>query len=104
MIKDAEIAMYHAKHDGGDRIECSAGHAGPAHRSPRSKPICAAPSSATRSKVLFQPVVRLQDRTIAGFEALVRWDHPKLGRLPPQEFIAMAEETGLIVDARPVRA
>jgi EAL domain-containing protein (putative c-di-GMP-specific phosphodiesterase class I) len=49
-------------------------------------------------KVLFQPIVRLEDRTIAGFEALVRWDHPKLGRLPPREFISMAEESGLIVD------
>jgi EAL domain-containing protein (putative c-di-GMP-specific phosphodiesterase class I) len=43
-------------------------------------------------------VVRLADRTLAGFEALVRWDHPRLGRLPPGEFIAIAEETGLIVE------
>ena len=34
-------------------------------------------------KVLFQPIVRLEDRTIAGFEALLRWDHPRLGRLAP---------------------
>jgi sensor c-di-GMP phosphodiesterase-like protein len=31
-------------------------------------------------KVLYQPIVRLEDRAIAGFEALARWDHPKLGR------------------------
>ena len=49
-------------------------------------------------KVLFQPIVRLEDRTIAGFEALLRWDHPRLGRLRPQTFIPIAEETGLIVD------
>jgi EAL domain-containing protein (putative c-di-GMP-specific phosphodiesterase class I) len=48
--------------------------------------------------IVYQPVVRLADRTLAGFEALVRWDHPRLGRLPPAEFIAIAEETGLIVD------
>ncbi|MFX5602860.1 EAL domain-containing protein, partial [Acinetobacter baumannii] len=47
--------------------------------------------------IVYQPVVRLADRTLAGFEALVRWDHPRLGRLPPGEFIAIAEETGLIV-------
>ncbi|MDB5642946.1 MAG: Diguanylate cyclase/phosphodiesterase, partial [Hyphomicrobiales bacterium] len=49
-------------------------------------------------KVLFQPIVRLEDRTIAGFEALLRWDHPRLGRLNPSEFIPVAEETGVIVD------
>ena len=48
-------------------------------------------------KVLYQPIVRLDDKTIAGFEALVRWDHPKLGRIPPGDFIPMAERTGLII-------
>ena len=49
-------------------------------------------------KVFFQPVVRLEDRTVAGFEALLRWDNPRLGRLSPAEFIPIAEETGAIVD------
>jgi EAL domain-containing protein (putative c-di-GMP-specific phosphodiesterase class I) len=49
-------------------------------------------------KCVFQPIVRLEDRTIAGFEALLRWDHPRLGRLAPQSFIPLAEETGLIVN------
>jgi len=49
-------------------------------------------------KVLFQPIVRLEDRTIAGFEALLRWDHPRLGRLAPSAFLPLAEETGLIVN------
>src|SRR5207253_70013 len=44
------------------------------------------------------PIVRLEDRSIAGFEALARWDHPKMGRTSPSEFIALAEEIGLIVD------
>jgi EAL domain-containing protein (putative c-di-GMP-specific phosphodiesterase class I) len=46
----------------------------------------------------YQPIVRLEDRTIAGFEALLRWNHPRLGRLAPGDFIPLAEETGLIVD------
>ena len=49
-------------------------------------------------KILFQPIVRLEDRTVAGFEALMRWDHPKHGRLGPQEFIGIAEESGLIIE------
>jgi EAL domain-containing protein (putative c-di-GMP-specific phosphodiesterase class I) len=49
-------------------------------------------------RVAFQPIVRLEDRTIAGFEALLRWNHPKLGPIGPQTFIPVAEETGLIVD------
>jgi EAL domain-containing protein (putative c-di-GMP-specific phosphodiesterase class I) len=48
--------------------------------------------------ILYQPIVRLEDRSVAGFEALARWDHPKLGRMSPSEFISIAEEIGLIVD------
>src|SRR3569833_2257777 len=48
--------------------------------------------------ILFQPIMRLEDRAVAGFEALARWDHPKLGRMSPSEFISIAEEIGLIID------
>ncbi len=48
-------------------------------------------------RVLFQPIFDLHTRTVAGFEALVRWKHPTLGEVAPAEFIALAEETSLIV-------
>src|SRR5260370_12262087 len=48
--------------------------------------------------MLCQPIIRLEDRSVAGFEALARWDHPKMGRMSPTDFIAIAEEIGLIVD------
>ncbi len=99
MLKDAEIAMRHAKKGGGNRIEIFR----PAMRTLRSDRI-ALEADLRRAldrgemKVFFQPVVRLEDRTVAGFEALLRWDNPRLGRLSPSEFIPIAEETGVIVD------
>jgi EAL domain-containing protein (putative c-di-GMP-specific phosphodiesterase class I) len=47
--------------------------------------------------VLYQPIVDLAAGTLAGFEALVHWRHPERGALGPQEFLAVAEETGLSV-------
>ena len=99
VLKDAELAMYYAKRIGGDRIEIFK----PAMRARKTDRL-AMESELRRAiereeiKVLYQPIVRLEDRAIAGFEALARWDHPKLGRLSPAEFINIAEEIGLIVD------
>lgn len=45
----------------------------------------------------FQPIVSAQSRTVTAAEALVRWNHPTRGRIPPNEFISLAEETGLIL-------
>jgi diguanylate cyclase (GGDEF)-like protein/PAS domain S-box-containing protein len=45
----------------------------------------------------YQPVVRLADRRIEGFEALLRWSHPERGLLHPADFVSLAEETGLIL-------
>ncbi len=46
----------------------------------------------------YQPVVDLSSTKVVGLEALVRWQHPKLGLLPPAEFLDLAENTGLILD------
>ena len=48
-------------------------------------------------RVVYQPIVSLGSNLITGFEALVRWQHPRRGLLPPVEFIGVAEDTGMIV-------
>ncbi len=99
VLKDAELAMYHAKRIGGDRIEVFK----PSMRARKTDRLTLE-SELRRAlerdeiTILYQPIVRLEDRSIAGFEALARWDHPKMGRTSPSEFIAIAEEIGLIVD------
>jgi diguanylate cyclase (GGDEF)-like protein/PAS domain S-box-containing protein len=99
MLKDAELAMYHGKRIGGDRIEVFK----PSMRARKTDRLTME-SELRRALerdeiiILYQPIVRLDDRSLAGFEALVRWDHPRIGRTSPAEFIGLAEETGLIVD------
>jgi diguanylate cyclase (GGDEF)-like protein len=99
LLKDAELAMYHAKQHGADRIEVFK----PTMRSSKIDQLTLE-SDLRRAierdeiAIFYQPIVRLEDRSIAGFEALLRWNHPRLGRLGPAEFIPLAEETGLISD------
>src|SRR4029453_6649216 len=99
VLKDAELAMYHAKRIGGDRIEVfkSAMRARKTDRLTLESDLRRA-LEREEITLLYQPIIRLEDRSIAGFEALARWDHPKMGRMPPAEFISIAEEIGLIVD------
>ena len=97
VLRDAELAMYYAKRLGGDRIE--------AYRA--SARSIAAYTRASEDdldrglrhgelQVQFQPIVDIHSGIIAGCEALMRWDHPQRGPVPPEEFVPLAERTGLI--------
>jgi len=99
VLKDAELAMFHAKRTGGDRIDVFK-DAMRARKSDRLSVESDLRRALERDEIaiLYQPIVRLEDRAVAGFEALARWNHPRLGRLSPAEFIHIAEETGLIVE------
>jgi diguanylate cyclase (GGDEF)-like protein/PAS domain S-box-containing protein len=99
VLKDAELAMYHAKRIGGDRIDVFK-DAMRARKSDRLSVESDLRRAIERDEIaiLYQPIVRLEDRTVAGFEALARWNHPRLGRLSASEFINIAEETGMIVE------
>ena len=99
LLADAQLALATAKKAGGDKVELFA----PLMRSVRSDQRMLENDmrhALERGEimVLFRPVVRLEDRTVAGFQALTRWRHPKLGLLDEDEFASVAESTGVIVD------
>ncbi|WP_102959892.1 sensor domain-containing phosphodiesterase [Mangrovicella endophytica] len=98
VLKEAELAMYQAKRFGGDRIEPFR----PAFRESGSGRLQLESDlrrafSRDELSLAFQPIIRLSDGETAGFEALLRWEHPKRGAISPSEFIPIAESTGLIV-------
>jgi PAS domain S-box-containing protein len=97
LVRDADIAMYRAKRAGRSRCEVSdtAMHANAVKRLQLETDLRKALDHG-EFRVYYQPIVSLQTGKIAGFEALTRWQRPE-GLLSPIEFIAVAEETGLII-------
>jgi len=97
LIKHADIAMYTAKEKGKNQYAfCSA------NMKERVEYRVNLANSLYRAlergelRVYYQPQVNLSTGRISGVEALLRWVHPKLGMIPPSEFIPLAEQTGLI--------
>ena len=98
MLRDAETAMHRAKARGKARYEVF-GHDMHGELMSRLKMETDLRRACERDDLFvdYQPIVSLQNRTLIGFEALVRWRHPECGLVPPKEFIPVAEETGLIL-------
>jgi diguanylate cyclase (GGDEF)-like protein/PAS domain S-box-containing protein len=98
LLRDADIAMYRAKARGKARYEVfdTAMHA---HAWALLELETDLRRAVERNELLlyYQPVVSLETGTIAGFEAVLRWDHPAHGMIGPAAFIPIAEETGLII-------
>ncbi|WP_245512588.1 MULTISPECIES: sensor domain-containing phosphodiesterase [Rhizobium/Agrobacterium group] len=97
LLSDAELAMYRAKRAGGNRVEPFR----PAFRNfgtDRLQIETDLRRAIERKELslVYQPIVRLEDAEIAGFEALMRWEHPKRGNIPPSEFIPIAEASDII--------
>ncbi len=98
LLKEAEIAMYRAKRGGADQIEIFR----PEMRGERDDRVAIESDlrqalERRQLRVMYQPIIYLPTEELAGFEALVRWEHPKLGMLNPAEFVPVAEESDLIV-------
>ncbi|MGH3793603.1 MAG: putative bifunctional diguanylate cyclase/phosphodiesterase [Pseudonocardiaceae bacterium] len=98
MMQAADITLYWAKGEGKGRWALY-------DQERHARQVARFTLAATMPKALergefyldYQPLVHLADASVAGAEALVRWWHPELGRLGPDRFIGLAEETGLIV-------
>jgi diguanylate cyclase (GGDEF)-like protein len=97
VLRDADAAMYHAKENGKARYEMfdAAMHASAVARLQLENDLRRAMENR-EFEVHYQPIVTLQTGEVAGFEALLRWHHPQRGFVQPDEFIPLAEETGLI--------
>ncbi|HEY6139426.1 MAG TPA: EAL domain-containing protein [Thermoanaerobaculia bacterium] len=98
IVRDAGTAMVRAKARGKGRYEVfdRAMHAEAVERMQLETDLRRAVERG-ELRVVYQPVVSLRDGELAGFEALLRWEHPARGTVMPAEFISIAEETGLIV-------
>ncbi len=98
LLKKADIAMYQSKALG--RNTCHFYSAEMDHNSERRMVLENSLRKALDREefyILYQPKVCLQSSQVTALEALLRWEHPQLGLIPPNDFISLAEESGLIV-------
>jgi diguanylate cyclase (GGDEF)-like protein/PAS domain S-box-containing protein len=98
VLRDADIAMYHAKAMGKSRYA----NFDPSMRDQVIERLqmendLRIALERNELELLYQPIIKLNSGHITGFEALLRWLHPKQGSIPPAGFIPLAEETGLVI-------
>jgi diguanylate cyclase (GGDEF)-like protein/PAS domain S-box-containing protein len=99
LLRHADIALYRAKNNGKGRHEIFV-PAMQAHTLEQLELETDLHRAIERQelKVYYQPIYTLPQQKLAGFEAFLRWEHPKRGLLIPADFLAIAEETGLVVN------
>jgi diguanylate cyclase (GGDEF)-like protein len=98
LLRDADVAMYRAKQRGRGRVEVFDDTLRTAiERRMQTQSDLRLAIDGDQLVVHYQPIVATITRSVIGFEALVRWQHPTRGLLGPDEFVNVAEEGGLIV-------
>jgi diguanylate cyclase (GGDEF)-like protein/PAS domain S-box-containing protein len=98
LLRNADAAMYRAKEKGRARAEVfrSDAHDRAVHHLRTGNELHHALDRG-ELRLHYQPIVNLEIGRITGFEALLRWEHPQRGLVGPDEFVGLAEETGLVV-------
>ena len=98
MLRDADTAMYRAKAQGKACYEVfdKGMHARAVYLLQMETDLRRA-LEREEFRVHYQPIVSLENGQLAGFEALIRWEHPERGFISPVDFISLAEDTGLII-------
>jgi diguanylate cyclase (GGDEF)-like protein len=98
LMRHADLALYRAKSDGRGTFHFFEAGMDASLQARRTIEIGLRMALARREfRLVFQPVLNIQENRISALEALIRWDHPERGLVSPNEFIPVAEETGLIV-------
>jgi diguanylate cyclase (GGDEF)-like protein/PAS domain S-box-containing protein len=98
LIQKADIALYQAKAKGrGTCCYFNAEMQSVAEHKLKLERDLSQAIAAGQLRLLYQPLISTADQNLIGFEALIRWHHPTRGIVPPNEFIPLAEETGLIM-------
>jgi diguanylate cyclase (GGDEF)-like protein len=98
LLKNADMALYRAKDDGRGRFHFFESAMDAKAQARRMLEVDLRKAVVGGEfEVFYQPIVNLSENRISGFEALLRWNHPTRGRVQPDAFIPLAEETGLIV-------
>ncbi|MBV1702771.1 MAG: EAL domain-containing protein [Hyphomicrobiales bacterium] len=98
LLRNSDLALYRAKADGKGRFRFFAAEMDSAMQSRRLIELDLREAIENqRLEVYFQPLLEMETGTISACEALVRWNHPTRGAIPPKDFIPIAEDTGLIV-------
>jgi diguanylate cyclase (GGDEF)-like protein/PAS domain S-box-containing protein len=97
LMRNADTAMYHAKGEGRNGFQFfTAAMNEDVSRQLEIEESLRTAIDRGELNLLYQPIVRVRDGQPVGAEALLRWTHPQLGRISPEEFIPLAEHVGLI--------
>jgi len=99
LIKNADMAMYHIKGRGKNGYEFFSDNIKSLYQQHISlEQEIRKGLNQEQFEVYFQPQIMMEDNTICGMEALIRWNHPEKGLVLPADFIPVSEESGLIID------